>query len=261
MEIVEKEEQSRYDFANIDVRKAEGSSGAMIRPSFNSIPKFKWWEVDQLSLDYDEETLGFRPVNQTWPEGSVLTRDHFTIDQQHCLKCRKKLGYAMPMNKPANPKYLFCCDKDGNEKCRENISFLNCHACGNLNNESTLHVVSKPGNCAYTEATCIYDVMCFHCHKDMMENEPGVEECKKQMKEIRKMRKQDELDSRLGGGGLRRALNQPGGIQMEPPERYISSLGDRGEDKRKRKRGGEKEEADEDEGQQLSILNESCMEE
>jgi hypothetical protein len=206
-------------------------------------PSFKWWEVDQMSLDYDDEEKGYRPVLQTWPEGSVLTRDHFTIDQQHCLKCRKKLGYALPMNKPANPKYLFCCDEHGNEVCRTDISYLHCHACGNLNNESTLHVVSKPGNCAYTEATCIYDVMCYHCHKEMMDNEPGVEECKKQMKEIREMRRKDELEGRRGaatagggwrgGDGLRAALGERGGVEPAA-QRYASSLSETSEKKRKR---------------------------
>lgn len=158
----------------------------------------KYWEKEQLEEGYDSEEEGSRPVRQEWPAESILDKSHFTIDEQHCLKCRKKLGYALPMNKEPNVKYLFCCNEDGSPKCRLQADYLECWACGNLNTQTTGHVVNRPANCAYYEPTQIYDFMCAHCHKDMMEQEPGKEECAEQLKKIRELRREDKI---RGGGG------------------------------------------------------------
>lgn len=157
------------------------------------------WEREQLDEGYNSEEEGSRPVKQEWPAESILEKSHFTIDQQHCLKCRKKLGYALPMNKEPNVKYLFCCEEDGAPRCRLQADYLECWACGNLNTQTTGHVVNRPANCAYYDPTQIYDFMCAHCHKDMMEQEPGKEECAEQLKKIRELRREDKL--RGGGGG------------------------------------------------------------
>lgn len=154
-----------------------------------------WWEKDQLDEAYNSEEEGSRPVKEEWPSDSLLSIDHFTIDKQYCLKCRKKLPYALPMNKQANPKYLFCCDEQGEPLCAKQADYIQCWACGNLNSQTTAHIVTRPANCAYFEPSQIYDFMCHHCHKDMMENEPGVEECKEQLKKIKELRSQDKISS------------------------------------------------------------------
>lgn len=166
-----------------------------------------WWEREQLLTEedgYDSDKEGSRPVRQEWPQDSLLSMDHFTIDKQHCLKCRKHLPYALPMNKNANPKYLFCCEEDGTPLCALQADYIQCWACGNLNSQTTAHVVTRPANCAYLQPSQIYDFMCHHCHKDMMEQEPGVEECKEQLKKIKEMRR---LDKQLGGGAAAPVFN------------------------------------------------------
>lgn len=203
---------------------------------------YKWWEVDQMNDAYDSDREGSRPVKQEWPKDSLLTPDHFTIDQQQCLKCKKRLGYAMPMNKQANPKYLFCCEENGTEKCRKQADYLQCWACGNLNTQNTGVIVCKPGNCAYyPQPSQIYEFMCHFCHNDMMKNEPGVEECRAQMKKIREAR------------ALEKTLGHPltSGVNGVPyfhgtgsmPAAYQSTLqGDKFEIPKKRKRSDRKEE-------------------
>lgn len=152
-----------------------------------------WWESLQLSEEYDSEEEGSRPLRQVWPKDTLLYKEHFTIDEQCCLLCRKKLGYALPMNKMANPRFLFCCDDNGNPQCASKADFIPCWACGNLNNVNSAHVVTRPGNSAYYGPSQIYDFMCKHCHKDMMEMEPGKEECIDQLAKIRELRRNDKF--------------------------------------------------------------------
>jgi len=144
---------------------------------------------------YNSEEEGCRPIRPYWPKGSCLTREQFTIDEQTCLDCGKKLGYAMPMNKTPNIRYLFCLKQDGSQPCRTLPSFFKCFVCGNYHTPATLNIVSRPGNSAYEGPSEIYQFMCGSCHKDQMENEPGVEECRKQMAQIRAARQADKLRS------------------------------------------------------------------
>lgn len=204
-----------------------------------------WWEEIQDDVGYDSDELGSRPVKFIWPKDSLLTPDHFTIDQQPCLKCKKKLGYALPMNKEPNVHFLFCCEEDGSPKCRLQSDYLNCWACGNFNTQSTGAVVSHPANCAYLpHPTQIYDYMCYHCHKEMMENEPGIQECRDQMKKIRQIRREDKLKGG-GGGGSSSYSSLPFGMrEYDAPNSnfsFSSSLLPETHKKRKRAIGAEEE--------------------
>ncbi len=145
---------------------------------------------------YDSERDGSRPIKKSWPEDSQLDRSHFTIDEQQCLLCKKKLGYAMPMNKEPNVKFLYCLDSEGNDVCRDKAVALHCWSCGNYNTEATGCIVFRTGNSAFDGPSQIYEFMCYHCHKEMKENEPGLAECKRQMELIRAARKEDELRSK-----------------------------------------------------------------
>lgn len=202
MEIVENYRDNEEEEEDV-FRKYRGTNGEV---RWDCVPlklrhylSLKYWEKDQLDEEYNSEEEGSRPVRQEWPVESILEKTHFTIDEQHCLKCRKRQGYALPMNKEPNVKYLFCCNEDGSPKCRLQADYLECWACGNLNTQTTGHVVNRPANCAYYEPTQIYDFMCAYCHKDMIEQEPGKEECAEQLKKIRELRREDK--SRGGGSG------------------------------------------------------------
>jgi len=163
----------------------------------------KWWEKVQKDEGYDSDAVGSRPIKQIWPKDSLLTKDHFTIDEQQCLKCKMKLGYALPMNKDPNPWFLFCTGDNGEQKCQLQADYLPCWSCGNLNTKNTGSVVARPGNCAYYEhPSQIYEFMCYHCHKEMMDNEPGIEECREQLKKIRELRREDKMRGGMGGGGM-----------------------------------------------------------
>lgn len=228
----------------------EEEGEVMERPRLTS----KRWLLDFEDEEYDSEKEGSRPVQPNWPKDSLLRRDQFTIDEQQCLKCRKLLGYAMPMNKEPNAKYLFCVEEDGTEKCRSESQYLNCFACGNYHSSATATVVCRPGNSGYEGPSSIYNFMCYSCHKDMMENEPGVEECKRNMAAIREKRREDELcGGRGGGGGLGTMTHAFGGHgaraagAMSASELFRSQLGERGvSGPVKRKRAVEKEEDDAD---------------
>lgn len=128
------------------------------------------------------------PIRAEWPKDSMLTKDHFTIDEQHCLVCYKKLGYAMPMNRVPKTKYLFCHD---NKDCLAAV-FLKCWVCGNFQNENTGYLVHRPGNSAYTGPSQIYNFMCHHCYKDQIEMEPGLEETREQFRKYREVRRENE---------------------------------------------------------------------
>ena len=202
-----------------------------------------WWERIQQDEGYNSEEEGSRPIVQAWPEDSLLTKDHFTIDEQQCLKCKKKLGYALPMNKQANPRFLFCCDDTGGPLCALTADYLHCWACGNLNSERTGSLVSRPGNCAYyAQPSQIYEFMCYHCHKEMMENEPGKEECAERMKQIRKTRTEDRMrqsSQQTQLGGMRMFdMNSMGAASS--CHSFASSLGEGREEAKKRKRVSDK---------------------
>jgi hypothetical protein len=188
--------------SSLEDQEEEASASAYTDPEGNVrrelIPLEKrtdltWWEATQLSNSYDSEEEGSRPIRQVWPSDTTLFKEHFTIDEQCCLVCRKKLGYALPMNKQANPRFLFCTDENGNARCAEKAEYISCWACGNLNNMNSAHIVTRPGNSAYYGPSQIYDFMCKHCHKDMMEMEPGKEECAAQLAKIREIRRNDKL--------------------------------------------------------------------
>lgn len=181
--------------------------------------------------NYNSEVEGSRPIKKNWPKDSVLPRSHFYIEEQQCLKCHHLLGYAMPMNKLPNIKFLFCINEDGSRKCSLDNPYLECHHCGNLTHSgSGGHFCHRPGNSAYDGPSQIYQFLCHHCLKDQKENEPGVEECKAQMKLIREMRKKDELEHKTGGLNCANlmTLSQP-----YIPESFTSSLPKEGSKKRK----------------------------
>jgi hypothetical protein len=130
------------------------------------------------------------PIRDEWPSTSLLSREHFTVDQQHCLNCHKQLGYAMPMNRTPKICYLFC------DRCPKQIQFLNCEICGNLNNENTAVLCHRPGNSGYAGPSQIYSFICHHCLKDQKEQEPGLEETQMLMKNVRALRRKKELEER-----------------------------------------------------------------
>lgn len=164
----------------------------------------KWQLLTDENYNSDEE--GARPLRDEWPETSLLSRDHFTIDQQPCLACEKLLGYAMPMNREPNPIFLFC-----DEDCRNTASFLKCLSCGNFNNQTTGSIVKRPGNSAYNGQSEIYMFMCFYCHKEMMENEPGVEETATAMQRYRELRSDANQQERIIEGAVASAIGPGGG--------------------------------------------------
>jgi hypothetical protein len=100
------------------------------------------------------------------------------------------------MNKMPAGHFLFCKTSEGLPKCENNANYLQCLACGNYNNNNTGSIVARPGNSAYAGQSSIYSFMCFHCHKEMMENEPGVKECAEMMKKVREQRRVEELKER-----------------------------------------------------------------
>lgn len=159
-----------------------------------------WEELYEEENGYNSEKEGSRPIQKKWPSDTALERSHFTVDEQQCLLCKKKLGYAMPMNKEPNIRFLFCMDSEGNDVCRGKAVALNCWSCGNFNTENSGSIVFRTGNSAFDGPSQIYEFMCYHCHKEMKENEPGLEECREQMKKIREIRKEDELRERGLGG-------------------------------------------------------------
>lgn len=127
------------------------------------------------------------PIRNEWPADSVLKPDHFTIDQQPCLNCNKKLGYAMPMNRIPKVKYLFC----ENSLC-QTAHFLQCFVCGKYQSENTAHLVHRPGNSAYQGPSQIYSFMCHYCYKDQLAMEPGLEETREAYKKYREVRQRNE---------------------------------------------------------------------
>lgn len=146
-------------------------------------------EID--SVQVEEEELA-SPVRDEWPADSLLSKEHFTIDEQPCLSCSKKLGYAMPMNKLPKGKYLFC-DPLEKPSCTAS-TFVPCTYCGNLQNYKTEqgYLVFRPGNCAYTTPTQIYAFMCSYCFTDMMRDVPPIEQTREQYKAFRALREAGE---------------------------------------------------------------------
>lgn len=163
-----------------------------------------WLREEILDSAYDSEEEGSRPLRFKWPKSSALTRDHFTIDVQTCVDCSHALGWMMPMNKKPNSRYLFCHNDVGEQTCGLS-PYLRCYYCGNINNSNSGSIVYRTANSAYDGPSQHYQFMCYHCHKEQKENEPGLEECKKQMAAIRELRREDEakyrLEQRMGGGG------------------------------------------------------------
>lgn len=133
------------------------------------------------------------PVRDEWPKDSLLTKDHFTIDTQKCITCRKDLGYAMPMNRIPKEKYLFCQGPD--DICVE-TAIIQCFACDKHFCRDTGYFVHRPGNCAYTFPTQIYNFMCKYCYEEQMVGEPGFEETKQKMREFREYRRKMEEESK-----------------------------------------------------------------
>jgi len=150
------------------------------------------------------------PVRDEWPKDSLLTKDHFTIDTQKCLTCRKDLGHAMPMNRIPKEKYLFC-----GEAC-QNTAVLQCFACDKHFVRDQGHFVHRPGNCAYSFPTQIYNFMCKYCYDEQMATEPGFEETKQKMKEFREYRKQMEAADPHG----KDIANLSSGSSTAEPSRY-----------------------------------------
>jgi len=138
-------------------------------------------ELEKQEIDLSNEPAS--PVRDEWPKDSLLTKDHFTIDTQKCLTCRKDLGHAMPMNRIPKEKYLFCAD----DVC-STVAVLQCFACDKHFVRDSGHFVHRPGNCAYTFPTQIYNFMCRYCYEEQMATEPGFEETKQKMKEYREYR-------------------------------------------------------------------------
>jgi hypothetical protein len=170
-------------------------SAIAVEDMMDEEPPIPRWIQELDKAGYNSEDEGCRPIRPYWPKGSCLTKEQFTIDEQTCLDCGKKLGYALPMNKTPNIRYLFCLKQDGSQPCRTLPSFFKCFVCGNYHTPATLNIVSRPGNSAYEGPSEIYQFMCSSCHKDQMENEPGVEECQKQMAKIRASRQADKMRS------------------------------------------------------------------
>jgi hypothetical protein len=199
-------------------------------------------EVDE-GDQYDSDVEGSRPIREVWPEDSELTPDHFTIDTQTCLACGKNLGYAMPMNKKPNPKFLFCLDEDGNDLCRGKVSYVTCHYCGNFNNESSGSLVSRPGNSGYCGPSSIYSFMCHYCYDEMKKGEPGLEECRTQMAKVREVRRAEEMKER----GLSFLDCSGGSFGQQTPQEVYSSFFDSSiiTPARKRKLNGPREEKEE----------------
>lgn len=162
------------------------------------------------------------PIRTPWPADSVLPESHFTVDHQHCLACQKDLGYAMPMNRPPKPHYLFCQD---NEQC-QTTAMVKCWACGNFNNEQTGNIVFKPGNSAYRGPSQIYSFMCHHCFKDQIEMEPGLEETQEMMKKVREERRaEEEKEQEIASLARRRIIKSRHEQRLaQPSSSYHSSI-------------------------------------
>lgn len=161
------------------------------------LPEWMWPLMNSRTYDSDEE--GSRPIRPRWPKTSQLGRDHFTIDKQACLDCGKQLQYAMPMNKRPNGTFLFCHNEESGVETCGHTNYIRCYTCGNFNTVSTGGIVHRPGNSAFDGPSDIFQFMCHHCHREQQEREPGLEECRKQMKAIRELRREDELNTRLQG--------------------------------------------------------------
>ena len=141
---------------------------------------------------YDSDSLGSRPLRKKWPKDTLLPRDHFTIDEQQCMNCEKKLGYAMPMNKRPNKRFLFC-----SEECFD-FTHIRCVDCGNFTFIDSGYLVNHPGNSGFDGPSDIFRFQCKSCYQDMVAAAPTAEECAKQMKELRKLREKDELAHKFG---------------------------------------------------------------
>ena len=132
------------------------------------------------------------PIPFIWPADSILKPEHFTFDWQRCLKCKKDLGYAMPMNRIPKGKYLFCPPKEGEEvsECAR-APVLQCCFCEMhyvKDNESLANLAKRPGNIAYIGQSEIYRFMCHHCEKAQKEGEMGLEETREMMGKFREER-------------------------------------------------------------------------
>ncbi len=127
------------------------------------------------------------PIRVNWPSDSLLKPDHFTIDQQRCLHCSKELGYAMPMNRIPKVGYLFCKDFE----C-QHTQQIHCWACGHFTSETNGHLVSRPGNSAYTGPSSIFSYMCKTCFEDQCKMEPNLEETREMFQKYRTLRHESE---------------------------------------------------------------------
>jgi hypothetical protein len=184
----------------------------------------------------EEEELS-SPIRTEWPADTLLKPSHFTIDSQRCLNCCVELGYAMPMNRTPNPKYLFCQDKD---ECKT-AQLLKCWACGNFNSERSGHIVSRPGNSAFQGPSSIFSFMCDYCYKEQCALEPSYEETKEMFAKYREVRRENELKEADKYDFLASTGGTQGGYP--PPPCHIQSPAVTGRKRKKMSFGTEDDDA------------------
>lgn len=176
------EEESLRESKFIEEYESEGGFRARILQQQQSRPVVP--DREEAAKLEDEPAS---PIREEWPKDSLLKPDHFTIDQQRCLHCSKELGYAMPMNRTPKVKYLFC----DSFECQR-TQHIHCWACGHFTSEADGHLVSRPGNSAYTGPSSIFSYMCKSCYRDQLEMEPGLEETRELFSKYREQRKEAE---------------------------------------------------------------------
>lgn len=165
---------------------------------------FHYYEFINFEGHVEKHYLCLDPYK--WPEGSQLSRDHFTIDWQQCLNCEKVLdGWLLPMNKPPCWLYLFCESCRNNDDCKERMK---CGLCGKLYNTIiSLNLCHHPANSAYFGAGDLHRLICDYCLQDQKENQPGPEETRDMMKKWIQHRDECEAEEKLAGFS-RKAFSQ-----------------------------------------------------
>lgn len=161
--------------------------------------KLYWWEALQKDPHYDDEEMGYRPLDMDWPKNTQLRRDQFTEECQRCIRCSKDLKYQFSMDpkKPPNSIFFFC-----GPECREKEKYVPCFFCGNLQSESTCYVVSAPCHAACrSESARVFRVMCHHCYKTQQEQALSPEELRHMYRQWKDLQKTKEQESQGGGGG------------------------------------------------------------
>ena len=169
-------------------------------------------DVEDLAMQQGEEEkdseaeLGpSSPIpKDRWPADSLLTREHFTLDNQRCLVCEADLGYQMPMNRTPKPKYLFC-PTGLSPNCFISPVYK-CLSCGHFSSSNQGDLVSRPANSGYDGPAECFSFMCTYCYNEQKAGEPGLQETKEAMAAFREVRRQaDDLElekyERLAAGG------------------------------------------------------------